>query len=118
MMLQIPDAPWNLKSVYFITNLPIFNGANAIMVVVNRFTKKGEIFPQLKVYYGLRGGVYFLKKIFSCHGLLKEIFLDHEPRFVSLFFLLLTKVLDNKQCLLTALHPQSVVKPRKLIKLS
>ena len=45
MPLQIPDAPWSSISVDFITNLPLSNGAKAIMVVVDRFAKWAEFFP-------------------------------------------------------------------------
>ena len=39
MPLQILDAPWNSISVEFITDLPLSNGTEAIMVIANRFTK-------------------------------------------------------------------------------
>ena len=44
MPLQIPDAPWSSISVDFITYIPLSHRADAIMVVVDRFTKWAEFF--------------------------------------------------------------------------
>ena len=107
MPLQIPDAPWSSISVNFITNLPLSNGANAIMVVVDRFTKWAEFFPCSKFITAQGAASIFLKEVFSRHGLPKEIISDQGTQFVLLFFSLLTKALDIKQCLLSAFHPQS-----------
>ena len=76
----------------------------------------GRILPLLEVYYGSRCRFHFFKEIFSCHGLPKEIVFNQGTQFVSIFFLLLTKALDIKQCLSSAFHPQILVKLRGLIK--
>ena len=60
MPLQILDAPWSLISVNFITDLPLSNGADAIMVVVDRFTKFAEFFLAQSLLM-LRSGVHFLE---------------------------------------------------------
>ena len=73
MPLQIPDAPWSSISVDFITNLPLSNGANVIMVVVDRFTKWAEFFPCSKSITAQGAASIFLKEVFSRHGLPKEI---------------------------------------------
>src|SRR5262249_47921248 len=37
--LPIPDSPWTSISMDMITHLPISNGFNAILVIIDRFTK-------------------------------------------------------------------------------
>ena len=116
MPLQIPDAPWSSISVNFITNLPLSNGADTIMVVVDRFTKWAEFFPCLKSITAQGAAFILLKEVFSCHGLPKEIVSNQGTQFVSIFFLLLTKALYIKQYLLSAFHPNPMVNLRGLIK--
>ena len=96
MPLQIPDAPWSSISVDFITNLPLSNGANTIIVVVDQFTKWAEFLPCSKSITAQGAASIFLKEVFSRHGLPKEIISNQGTQFVLLFFLLLTKALDIK----------------------
>ena len=46
-------------------------------------------------------------KIWKLHGVPKTILSDREPQFASRFMKELTKVLETKQILLTAYHPQT-----------
>ena len=107
MPLQIPDAPWSSISVNFITNLPLSNGAMPSWWSLTD-SPSGLNFSLAQSLSRLKGAAsIFLKEVFSRHGLPKEIISDRETQFVSLFFSLLTKALDIKQCLSSAFHPQS-----------
>ena len=105
--LKVPKAPWSSISVDFITDLPVSNGFDAIMMIVDRFTKWAEFFPCLKTVTAKEASNIFLKEVFSRHGLPQEIVSDRGPQFVSQFFSSLTKSLGIKQCLSSAFHPQS-----------
>ena len=105
--LKVPEAPWLSISVDFIIDRPLSNGFNAIMVVVDRFTKWAEFFPCLKTITAKEASNIFLKEVFSRHGLPQEIVSDRGPQFVSQFFSSLTKSLGIKQCLSSAFYPQS-----------
>ena len=41
----VPDTPWEIISVDLISPLPESKGKNAIMVIVNRFSKMIWLFP-------------------------------------------------------------------------
>ena len=105
--LKVPDAPWSSISVDFITDLPLSNGFDSIMVVVDRFTKWAEFFPCMKTINVQEASRIFLREIFVRHGLPQEIVSDRGTQFVSQFFSCLTKSLGIKQCLSSAFHPQS-----------
>ena len=91
--LKVPDAPWSSISVDFITDLPVSNGYDSIMVVVDRFTKWAEFFPCLKTITAQEASKIFLKEVFSRHGLPQEIVSDRGTQFVSKFFSCLTKII-------------------------
>ena len=105
--LKVPDTPWSSVSVDFITDLPLSNGFDSIMVVVDRFTKWAEFFPCLKTINAQEASKIFMREIFAIHGLPQEIVSDRGTQFVSQFFSCLTKSLGIKQCLSSAFHPQS-----------
>ena len=43
--LLVPDAPWDMVSVDFIVELPESSGHDAILVVVDSFTKRAHFAP-------------------------------------------------------------------------
>ncbi|WVZ51134.1 hypothetical protein U9M48_002308 [Paspalum notatum var. saurae] len=79
--LPIPLATWQDISMDFIEGLPKSDGFNAILVVVDRFTK--------------------------LHGRPKSIVSDRDPVFVSHFWQELFHLYDVKLNLSTAYHPQT-----------
>ena len=77
--LKVPEAPWLSISVDFITDLPLSNGFDTIMVVVDRFTKWEEFFPFLKAITAKEASNIFLKEVFSRHGLPQELYQIEAP---------------------------------------
>ena len=49
--LDIPNMPWIDVSVDFITDLPLSNGYDSILVVVDHFSKEVEFIPCNKTVY-------------------------------------------------------------------
>ncbi|MBW0546497.1 hypothetical protein O181_086212 [Austropuccinia psidii MF-1] len=79
--LQIPAGTWNSLSMDFITQVPLSNNFDSILVVVDRFSKM-EIFIQA---YGAITALE-LAQIFINHGLPVSIVSDRGSLFVSSFW--------------------------------
>ena len=110
--LPVPDAPWHDISVDFVGPLPVSDGYNMIMVVVDRLkkmrhyisctakeTQKGTSAPAM--------AWLFLHHVFRLHGLPETIVSDRGPQFISAFWEHLTTSLGIKCKLSTVYHPQT-----------
>lgn len=105
--LQMAKRPWSSLSVDFIVGLPISEGYNSIMVVVDRFTKMAEFLPCNQNITAKGSAMIFLREIFSRHGLPDEIISDRGPQFIANFWKHLLTNLDIKPCRSSGYHPQS-----------
>ena len=110
--LPVPDAPWRDISVDFVGPLPVSDGYNKFMVVVDRLTKMRHYIP-CTAREADRGtsapamAWLFLDCIFRLHGLPETIVSDHVPQFISSFWEYLTRSLGTKGKLSTAYHRQT-----------
>jgi len=107
LSLQIPERPWSSISMDFITGLPISNGFNSILVVVDRFSKMSHFIPCCDTITAKELSLLFLQNIFRLHGLPKEIISDRGSVFTSKFWQELLKQFNIKSNLSTAFHPQT-----------
>ncbi|MBW0482572.1 hypothetical protein O181_022287, partial [Austropuccinia psidii MF-1] len=67
--LQIPSGPWNSLSMNFITQLPLSNNFDSILVVVDRFSKMAIFIPTYGTITSLELAQIFINHVFSKHGL-------------------------------------------------
>ena len=86
----VPDAPWRDISVNFVGPLPVFNGYNMIMVVVDRLTELRHYIPCMakqakKGTWAPAKARLFLNCNFRLHGLPETIVLDRGPLFIPSF---------------------------------
>ena len=110
--LPVPNAPWCDISVDFVGPLPVTDGYNMIMVVVDRLTKMPYYIPctAKEVDRGMLAPAMaglFLNCVFRLHGLPGTIVSDRGPQFISSFWEYLTTSLGIKRKLSTAYHPQT-----------
>ena len=105
--LQIPERPWSSISMDFITGLPVSDGHNSILVVVDRFSKMSHFIPCSDSITAKELSFLFLQHIFRLHGLPKDIVSDRGPVFTSKFWQELLKQFNVKSNLSTAFHPQT-----------
>ena len=104
--MEIPEGPWQDISIDMIGPLPRSNKMDAILVIVDRFTKM----IRLKATTSLSSeGVVqiYRDKIWKIHGIPKMILSDRGPQFASKFMEDLTRVLGTKKKLFTAYYPQT-----------
>ncbi|MBW0487530.1 hypothetical protein O181_027245 [Austropuccinia psidii MF-1] len=109
--LPIPNRPWICLSMDFITQLPLSNSFDSILVIVDRFSKMVVFIPTMSSITSLDFAHLFINNIFSKHGLPSSIvsdtgllfFLPFGPIFVSssrfqeIFQLLTIKKLMDRQ---------------------
>src|ERR1700678_2817473 len=110
--LPIPGAlttqPFAHCSMDLITDLPLYNGFDSILVVVDQGLSKGVILcPCMKTitYDGVAQLLF--DNLFKRFGLPNKIISDHRPQFAARAFKELLKLLGITLSLTTAYHPQS-----------
>ncbi|MBW0557375.1 hypothetical protein O181_097090 [Austropuccinia psidii MF-1] len=106
--LPIPNGPWICLSIDFITQLPLSNSFDSILVVVDRFSKMVVFIPTMSSITSLDLAHLFIKNIFSKHGLPSSIVSDRGPLFVSSFWTNICQKLNISRALSTAYHPEMV----------
>ncbi|MBW0583035.1 hypothetical protein O181_122750 [Austropuccinia psidii MF-1] len=71
--LPIPNGPCIFLSMDFITQLPLSNSFNSILVIVDRFSKIAVFIPTMSSIISPDLAHLFIKNIFSRHGLPSRI---------------------------------------------
>ena len=104
--LLIPDAPWDTVSVDFIVELPESSGHDAIMVVVDSFTKRAHFVPTFTTLSAAGTARLFVQHVWKLHGIPRKVVSDRGPQFVAEFTRELYHVLGIKIAATTAYHPQ------------
>ncbi len=103
----IPSRPWTHISVDMITGLPICNGYDAIIMIVDCFSK--EIIPiACSTELSSEGWVKILcDKVYAKHGMPQVVISDQGMVFVSKFMKDLYYLLQIKSNASMAFHPQT-----------
>ena len=105
--LELPDTPWMQVTVDFTTDLPLSNGFDSILVVVDRFSKEVEFIPCNKTTTALDTAQLYLHNVWKNHGLPNSIVSDRGPQFASQVMRDLCKWLGIQPELSTTFHPQT-----------
>ena len=78
---SIPEKPWTHISVDFITKLPLAQGYDSILVVVDRLTKMVHFIPTTEKT-SVEGLIWlFRDNMWKLHGLPESIISDRGPQF-------------------------------------
>ncbi|SJL13523.1 uncharacterized protein ARMOST_16967 [Armillaria ostoyae] len=103
----IPTEPWTHISVDMITRLPDSNGHDALLVVVDRFSKAIILIP-CNIELSAEGWARILRDhVYACHGMPQVVISDQGPQFISAFMKELYRMLDITQNASTTFHPQT-----------
>jgi len=104
---SIPEKPWMYISVDFITKLPLAQGYNSILVVVDRLTKMVHFIPTTEKTLAEELARLFRDNMWKLHGLPESIISDRGPQFVAGLMRKLDEMLGIKSKLLMAFYPQT-----------
>ena len=100
--------PFASCSMDMITDLPVSNGYDSILAVVDHSLTKGVILiPCSKTLTAAQCTRLLLDNVYKRFRLMDKIISDRGPQFAAKSFLELLKLLKIKSSLTTAYHPQS-----------
>jgi hypothetical protein len=102
------DAPFHQVTCDFITDLPLSNGFDTIMVVVDHGLSKGVIYSPCNKTIDAKGTAeLYIKNVWKRFGFPKIFISDRDPRFSSKVFQEIAKTMGIKSRMSTAFHPQT-----------
>lgn len=104
--LPVPQQVWQDISLDFVEGLPCSSIKNAVLVVIDRFTKYGHFLAIKHPFTAQDVADLFMKEIYRLHGLPSTIILERDACFTSQFWQHLFKSLGTKLTMSTAYHPQ------------
>ena len=99
--------PWQEISINIIGPLPKLNGKDAIVVIVDRFTKMVRLKATMTNISSEEITKVYQDEIWKLHGIPRKILSDRGPQFVLRFMEKFTKTLETTRQLLTAYYPQT-----------
>ena len=104
---EVPEGPWQTIGVDLITGLPMSHGKNAIMTVVDHFTKQVHLYPVTNSITADGVADIYFHKVFPLHGFPKKIISDRGPQFAARSMRQILKRIGIDSSLTTAYHPQA-----------
>ncbi|GJP50048.1 hypothetical protein CLOM_g9197, partial [Closterium sp. NIES-68] len=106
--LPVPEQPWQVVSLDFIIGLPpTSSGHDAILVVIDKFSKMGHFIPTHTTARTEETAQLFVRHIISQHGIPTTLISDRDPKFTSKFWKELMSLLGTKLAMSSAYHPQT-----------
>jgi len=104
---SIPEKPWMHISADFITKLPLAQGYNTILVVVDQLTEIVHFIPTTEKIMVEGLAKLFRDNMWKLYGLSESIILDRGPQFIAELMKELNQMLGIKRKMLMAFHPQT-----------
>ena len=104
---SIPEKPWTYILADFITKLPIAQGYDSILAVVDRLTKIVHFIPTTEKTLAEGLARLFRDNVWKLYGLPESIISDRGPQFVAGIIRELNRILRIESKLLTVFHPQT-----------
>jgi len=103
----ISEKPWTHILADFITKLPLAQGYDLILVVVNRLTKIVHFIPTTEKTSAEGLARLFRDNVWKLHGLPKSIISDRGPQFVAGLMRELNKILEIESKMSMVFYPQT-----------
>jgi hypothetical protein len=105
--LPVPTSPWKGLSCDFITDLPLSNGMDSILVFVDRMTKMVHFIACRKTTDAPEFAKLFVAHVVRLHGVPSSIVSDRGSIFTSHFWSTLASILQINPYKSTSFHPQT-----------
>ena len=105
--LEAPHMPWVDIMADFTMDLPLSNGYDSILIVIDQFSKEVEFIPTTKMVTTLETAKLYLFNVWKNHRLPRSIVSDQGPQFASQVMKNLCKCLGITPKLSTVHHLQT-----------
>jgi RNase H-like domain found in reverse transcriptase/Reverse transcriptase (RNA-dependent DNA polymerase)/Integrase zinc binding domain/Chromo (CHRromatin Organisation MOdifier) domain len=107
--MPIPSARWREISIDFVTGIPPSGPLkyNAIMNVVDRFTKRRHFIPCHDIIDAREAAMLYIRYIYSQHGLSDYVTSDRGTQFTAEFWKHVCRRLGIQSRMSTAYHPET-----------
>jgi len=102
-----PEKPWTHILANFITKLPLAQGYDSILVVVDQLTKIVHFIPTIKKTMAEELARLFRDNVWKLHRLPKSIISDQGSQFVAGIMQELNRMLGIESKMSTAFYPQT-----------
>ena len=94
--LPVPSTSWEVVSMDFIEGLPQFGSFNAILVVVDKFSKFSHFIPLRHPFTAASIAKIFMDQVYRLHGLSRAIVSDRDRIFTNNFWKSLFKAAGSE----------------------
>jgi len=105
--LPIPSQAWETVSLDFIEGLPQSERYNAMLVVIDKFTKYAHFIPITHPFTALHIAQIYMNQVYKLYGLPKAIISERERVFTSVVWWQLFRLSDTKLLMSSSYHPQT-----------
>lgn len=105
--LPVPNQRWKDISMDFVTGLPMSDGKDAILVVVDRLTKMRHFVATTIEASAETVADLYVNNVYRLHGFPSTVVSDRGPQFAALFWKTLCERLGADRLLSTAFHPET-----------
>lgn len=105
--LPVPSQAWEMVCLDFIEGLPPSDRFNAILVVIDKFTKYARFIPVHHPFTATQIARLYLDQVYRLHGLPKAMVSDRDRVFTSTVWQELFKLTDTKLLMSSSYHPQT-----------
>lgn len=105
--LPVPKRAWKVLSLDFVEGLPLSNGYNCILVVVDLFTKYAHFLSLRHPFTAATVAKLFISQVYRLHSMSTALVSDRDKIFTSALWRELFKLAKVELHMSTAYHPQS-----------
>ncbi|KAL0532578.1 hypothetical protein IC582_031283 [Cucumis melo] len=105
--LPVPTRPWESVSMDFITHLSKVGDFEAILVIIDRFSKYATFIPATKQCSAETTAQLFFKHVVKLWGVPTSIVSDRDGRFIGSFWTELFSFLGTSLNISSSYHPQT-----------
>jgi len=83
LLNPLPEQAWEIISLDFVEGMPQSDNYNALLVVIDKFTKYGHFIPIKHPFTAVQVAQIFMNNVYKLHGLPKTIISDRDRVFSS-----------------------------------
>jgi len=105
--LPIPTRAWTIVNMYFVEGLPKSDGADVILVVIDKLTKYGHFLPLSHPYTAMQVAKLYFNNVYQLYGLPQAIISDRDKIFTGNLWQELFSLSDTQLLMSSSYHTQT-----------